>query len=635
MKIAAASPHYSSSAPQRRVIDALVQSAETISRRQFPPTIYRGFSFNADRWDLNASGVGGGKQMFVPFLTFKRNKSGRADPTGGEPLPTVFSDVIKAWLIHSDMRIGRMVDMGQGARRLWEGISKRRGAQAFSWDSLCAADLEAAEKLLLKHTPKSHSHFTSSWSCLLEWLISNELISDGLSWTSTNVVKREQSPSKQLPRHEILEALADIYRELAVSSFDRLLICTLGLQQVAGFRVSELLSLPEDCWVREVVNGRERFGIRYWLRKSRGGAFKHATRWLSPIGSELAWACLKEIRSLTSAARAQAKRLEREPDRVRIHKFRGKVWLTRAETAEVFGMVPGSLAPLLRSGALRLTPRKQGYRKWTYARKDIEAELLRRRPPLFTMQISGNKYQRLSESLLITFVYANDIQAGTCPLLVRTLPDSSLVAFIGGYESSTPSAFTRFKLHEKYGGKLRLRVHQLRHWLNTIANKSGMSAFQVTLWMQRKSIKETRLYLHDTRDIAELTREYVRGGRAIGPIAEMYREVAADDGERRLDSVQEAHILEGSICAERITVESCDRGKLCEADCAKAVWINGPETSLAVLERRRTGLKNAIEAIRQSRENGQRVVMRQIDIYKGAITRLSAIINQLEESRAS
>jgi hypothetical protein len=27
--------------------------------------------------------------------------------------------------------------------------------------------------------------------------------------------------------------------------------------------------------------------------------------------------------------------------------------------------------------------------------------------------------------------------------------------------------------------------------------------------------------------------------------------------------------------------------------------------------------------------------MRQIDIYKGAITRLSAIINQLEESRAS
>lgn len=525
------------------------------------------------------------------------------------------------------MRTARIVDVSAGMRRLWEGLPKRSKEGGFRWDALCDADLENAEQELLRQTEASHSHFTSIWSTFLHWLDTNEIISAGIQWKEIDRTKRDRPDPKKVPRHEILQALADVYREHAVLPFHRLLICSLGLQQVAAFRMSELLLLPEDCWVEEIVNGRVRNGLRYWAEKTPNGSYKHAVRWLSPLGAELAAACLSEIRTLTESARKQARLLEREPDRVRIHLHREKLWLNRVETAAIFGMVPGSLAPLIRSGALRLKPRVTGYRQWSYRRHEIEHELLRRRPPLFTLQISGNKYQRLSETLLISFVYENDPQAGTSPLLVTSVKPSSLVGFIGG-SAVTPSAFDLFNLHEKYGVHLRLHVHKMRHWLNTVANKSGMSAFQITLWMQRRSIAQTRLYLHDTREIAEIARNYVRGGNAIGPIADMYDRSAAPLKELRLEAVRDAHILESSLCTEQITRDGCDRGKLCEAECPKALWINGPETDRTALTRRKEGLTKALVSLKS--RDGSGFVKRQSDIYRAAIKRLTNILAQLE-----
>jgi len=158
---------------------------------------------------------------------------------------------------------------------------------------------------------KSAYKVEGDWGALLAWIQSNEILGDGFEWQASSRIRYDalanpNEKPKRLPNRLVLEALAQIYTKHAVSPDDRLVICALGLLLIGGFRISELCTLPLNCLVTERKKGRTDFGIRYWNCKTPDGAYKHAVRWLSPIGSELAKVCLRELRALTRNARRQA-----------------------------------------------------------------------------------------------------------------------------------------------------------------------------------------------------------------------------------------------------------------------------------------------------------------------------------------
>ena len=180
---------------------------------------------------------------------------------------------------------------------------------------------------------------------------------------------------------------------------------------------------------------------------------------------------------------------------------------------------------MIGGGHLKLTGRRSKVGRGaaiSYRRSEIEKELLRRRGGLYALKIDAKHKQLFSENLFLEFQTAGNRTAAS-DLLIQPLPASSIMAFLGG-SAKTPSAFERFgfdiaTLDGEVSARYRMRSHMFRHWLNTVANKAGMTAFQITLWMQRRSVEETRRYLHESSEIAELDREWIRqrtSGRRAG-----------------------------------------------------------------------------------------------------------------------
>jgi hypothetical protein len=612
---------YASDPEINNVIHQLVANARRLLRRQFAARLYPNLDFDELRWDFGRRQLSGrGERCALFYLIHGDAKRKRMAMNETNVLPAAFANVIKAWVVHSDMSPGYLVANVVSARYLWASLSTSKSGVAFRWDNLSVADFETAARYIESTYPKTAVHHQIAWNVLLTWIRENELVSDALEWSPsarrvrlTLSADRREERLDRLPRQDVLAILGQIYLTYAKSRIDRIVICAVGILFCTGFRIGELVTLPDVCWVTETVKGRERYGIRYWNQKTPDGHYKAATRWLSPLGAELAEKCINEIRSLTAEARTQARVLEQDPARVKIPGAERRVWLTKDETATAMSVKPWSLHVLVRSGYMKLTPYETSYRRWEFRRTEVEDELLRRRPPLYTLQIGPNRFQPLSQTLLLSFVYESDPQATTSKLLVQGLLDSTINTFLG-VTSHGASAFDKFGFNEAFvvAGQdpLRLRTHAIRHWLNTVANNAGMTAFQISLWMQRASL--THLYLHDSRDIADLTRGYMREGRLVGAAVNQYLALpSAAERELQLESLEDAHITSTGLCCKSFLLDRCRRSKACEDDCEYALSIVGDEQPIPELLRKRSQIGLALARIDNEIRAGRSIVSRQ------------------------
>lgn len=597
----------------------LVNEARRIQRREFPKSQYPRLNFDAIRWDLNDSSTSSvTRGYFAHFHPAHSVKSGAPVVTG--QVANSFFDVIKAWLVFSNTSEADTVSSAYAAEIFLRTWSTNHHC-VFLWDMLSAFDFSAAAEFVENEYPKSAYTHESKWARLLRWLQINEVVNDSLEWTPSarrrgaRHVPGQNEDVQRLPRRDVLEALGRIHQGLATDARDRLLICSIGLLFVGGFRKGELVTLPANCWVTETIGGRNRHGIRYWNEKTGDGHFKFATRWLSPLGAELAKQCLDEIIELTAEARKQAYRLEAAPDSVPVNLK--KRLLNREEVAKLLNLKPRTVAYLVRDG--KLTPKETVNRKWLYRREDVEREILNRRAPLNTLQISPTKYQKLSETLLIEFQRHSNA-AETSSLLVRRVPETAIDNFLGAQEK-IPSAFEKFGLNERFTARgedpLRVRAHAIRHWLNTVAYNAGMTAFQITVWMQRTSIEMTMLYLHETNEIANYTKEMLRDSRLVGALATEYLQIGTEEARQQfLSTIKDAHVASTVLCSRLFRFQRCDRSKACESGCPHALSVIGDDGPLpALLEKRRT-IINAIERIDAEQASGSLIVSRQREFYK-------------------
>src|SRR5262245_25827064 len=152
-----------------------------------------------------------------------------------------------------------------------------------------------------------------------------------------HTIAGQEEKMAMLPSQRALEGLAEIYNRHATEPQDRLRACALAILVVTGFRISELLTLPLNCEVEEERDGKQRYGLRYYKEKARGGERMFAVRWLTTTGAELASQAVAEIRRITLPFRERARILEEDPERVPIPGVSWADQMTRAQVEEVMG----------------------------------------------------------------------------------------------------------------------------------------------------------------------------------------------------------------------------------------------------------------------------------------------------------
>lgn len=565
-------------------IERVLATAREALRLRYPAARHPDLTWESARWVMTPLDAPAGSKRFAALWV-------TLDDTSAA-LPASYVDVWKAYAVLKGYAPNTGAMVPEGARFLWAALVERHDPARFSWSDVTSEDFDAAEAIVWERRQTAESRYTvvGRLATFFRWAVKKEVLHE-TTWTPRqgdpktgnreSVTGRRERAAKRMPSGDAVRALGHIYqRRATLSEFDRLCMNLVGLLLVGGFRSAELLTLPLDCAVHEEHKGRPRMGIRYWNRKTKRGPWQWAVRWLSPMGAELARDILTELGQLTSETRERARALEATPDRVSLDAWYGSE-MSAPEVAESLGWSLGGLRAARSRGQMRFAAVRSHGRKQFYARADVEAALLARRGPLTTFDAGNGVTQSLSQSLTITCPgVGGGKHSRVARLLVTTVTYQQLARFLGdqksgvrdGVQMTAPSIFTRLGITTPgaLGGPATtpsLRTHALRHWLNTIANKGGMSAFQISQWMQRVDERQTLRYLHSSSDLADLSRQETAEGRRYGVRPAIYSQLPEDQRERFLRSTHSAHQLTTGTCTADFATSACPYEKRCEAGC--------------------------------------------------------------------
>ena len=527
--------------------------------------------------------------------------------TNDQPLPADYSGVVKSWLVLDRRTPGNMGLRLAGARILWEAILTRRGGdpEAFRWTALSEEDLSQAELLMRVHWAESTTYKRMMSLLVFTRFLTSRNLCRPLYYTAQtprvedfnrHTIAGQQARRDRLPTEAVLNGLADIYREHAVEPRDKLRAAALAILVVTGFRIGELLTLPLDCELRETSGGQPRFGLRYYREKSRGGRRLLAVRWLTPIGAALAQEAIERIRKITHAARQRAQVLERSPHRVPLPGFHWGARMTRREVALVLGCDHLSVFAIPPDKLPRHRIRNGSY----YRAFEVEAYLRSLRVMhLWTVDRRDGTRQKLSESLFIAFRNFFHTTRSACQLLVEPMLHTQIADFIT-CRGNMKSAFEMFGIREANGAFCRMTTHQLRHWLNHIADKGGLPVELQTRWLGRENAKDTEAYRHATvSERLEWVKMGMREGSLQGTKADIYVELPRGQREAFLDGeIQAAHITAFGICLHDFAVTPCPFHLNCVRGCPDYLRTRGNQKEREHLIQIRTATEQALHAAR-------------------------------------
>lgn len=497
------------------------------------------------------------------------------------PKPT--ADVIKSWLVWEKRSISDMSAKLDAARILWETLLARGTTEPFDFTSLTAEDLYQAE-----------TRMRGTWASSTTYKVAQQLARFADFLASHRVCRRlhyaVQTPRPEdvdrrtldgmsrraalLPTPAALNGLADLYTR-ATTPADLLLSAAIAVLAVTGLRIGELLCLPEDCEVHEIEPApgggkRARYGLRYYSEKQKDNVRRFDIFWCTDLQAELLRPAIARIRMFTAPARARARVLEENPDRVPIPETSWAGRMSPKQVADALGLASQNSVFKIPENQL---PRQKEEREIFYRVLDVEQYLLSRRvDKLWTVDRRDGTFQMLSESLFVVPLLFFHSAKGTNPLLIEPVNEQQVSDFLAGRKSSngsSTSAFERFDIREADGSFCSINPHQLRHFVNDLADRGGMAADSLTRWMNRSNPKDTEAYRHMTpRERARWARGAIKTGELVGPVVDAFWELPEEAREDFLDAhLPHVHMAGVALCVHDWSVLPCPYHLNCLRNC--------------------------------------------------------------------
>lgn len=382
---------------------------------------------------------------------------------------------------------------------------------------------------------------------------------------------------RYLPSQAALEAIPKIFRK-ATTIQDVVGTATVALLLCAPGRLSEVLSLPVDCvhLAKDRATGEERYGLRWWPAKGANPTIK----WVIPSMRFIAETAIEKIRMVTEPARALARWYDEHPDRLYLAQqtecLRGRKYLSMHQVAAILGWEKSDSArdwckdnsvPLERNGRLAC------------ARfEDIERAVLKLLPRGFPY-VPGTA-RRYSESLFVMRRQELNTQKATYVPSLSTIDYHHVKTLLGANSKWTKmSIFSRHGLCEENGEFLTLGSHQIRHYLNTIAQQGGLSQLDIAKWSGRKYLKQNADYDHESADalLARLRDAIGDSEKIEGPLGKLPARLPVTREEFATLRAPTALVTDSGFCIHDWSMSTCPHHVHC-IDCEDHVYTKNERT---------------------------------------------------------
>ncbi len=433
---------------------------------------------------------------------------------------------------------------------------------------------------------------------LVEFLNESGIIHKRIVWRSPFRKPKElnrtdgeekRKRAAKIPSEHCLVAMAEMFANDLKDHRDRFTTSIFGLLMCAPSRIGEAQYLPVNCLHHERDGkGVMRIGLRWWAGKGYG----YDIKWVPTIFQEVAEEAVRRLTILSEPARLLARHYEENPGEFYRHEDCPDVDedepLTLMQVEQALGLRPNkgsSVATFFKKyepyHALRAAGRpltlaflnkychSQLPRGWPWLRKDL-----------------GIKY---SDALCCFRAHELRPDLNTSPVKLW-VPDNNVftddLKVVPG--RARKSIWQRHGYRNPDGADIHLTSHQIRHFLNTAAQRGDLGQLDIAKWSGRANVRQNAVYNHMTDG------EYVDAARGAGigdgVLAKIRTNVPVTLDDLQAIGEGIAHVTEYGFCVHDFSMVPCQRHRDC-LNCSEQVCVKGDSEKLSRLKLLRDGIR--------------------------------------------
>jgi hypothetical protein len=271
-------------------------------------------------------------------------------------------------------------------------------------------------------------------------------------------------------------------------------------------------------------------------------------------------------------------------------------------------------------------------RRTTVLFTDVECAILKLLPDAFPVfdRTTGLKY---SEALFIVQKNCFHSQKGTWACMIEPMCQQHISDGLGARTAhGASSVFSRLGLTEEDGSAIAISTHQFRHYLNTLAQKGGLSQLDIAKWSGRRDVKQNRDYDHVSGlELLEQLREAVGDdSQMFGPLARV--EINSPMTRREFATLQipTAHSTDIGFCIHDFTMLPCQIHRDC-INCNEHVCIKGDNAKAQRVRQRLAEARRLLGAAEAGERDGFDGADRWRDHHQATVARLEELCRLLDD----
>jgi hypothetical protein len=193
------------------------------------------------------------------------------------------------------------------------------------------------------------------------------------------------------------------------------------------------------------------------------------------------------------------------------------------------------------------------------------------------------------------------------------------------------SIFDRHEYKSSDGGRIKMTSHQVRHLLNTIAQRGGLSQLQIAKWSGRAEAKQNRTYNHMSEyEMVSLAEELDTSLTLFGPAGEVAKSIPISIQEFNTMEKGPVHVTEFGVCVHDFTMSPCEKYRDC-LNCTEQVCIKGEKGKLDRIKERLNEVERQYIVASKAMDDGEAGADRWFEYHKITLHRLKELVSILED----
>jgi hypothetical protein len=445
---------------------------------------------------------------------------------------------------------------------------------------------------------------------------------------SKNKHLSEKKRREKLPDDEGLLALAEIFSNGYSSEQDDedvFVSSTTCLLLSAPLRISELGRFTVTVFKEDSdKHGAKQHYLNYWSPKTGG----YVTKEVPAVISDNTEEAIKRLKTITEEGRLLARHYETS-DKFYRHSGCPMVGdddlLTPSQVTEALGYGSTNAASSLIHGITG----KYTLSGWTLSRLWKEVILVRHNflNPHFPYQIPAAKDSgariRMSDALVCLRYRQLSSHQRTSPVFLTPYTLGSYSLRVNGVVQERATKNVSMSIFLKHGyPNIKIRSHEMRHFLNTMAQEADIPLEAITRWSTRASNAQTRTYMH------------VSSERKAEKISDLKTKTATQTlppvTETDYDLRDKGPLIttKYGICLHPWTVSPCTKHADC-LNCNDLLICKGHKRSNEAIIQERNRVYENFLATEQRINNGEKVANRWYEAHKHNLKRLDLLVQTL------